>query len=211
MDRAKSVIEYYVLNNKLKNVIRTGWKNWKVNRERIESVAEHVYGCQALAIAMYSQYQYDINLEKVIYMLAIHELEEIIIGDLTYWQISSSDKLKSGHEAIKVILKDLLNKETIEQLILEFDERKTKEAKFAYHIDKLECDIQCKLYGEENCVDINHQEGNKVYLDPRVQELLKQENGDWAKMWIEYDRSKQEDDKNFLEVLNYVKDNKISR
>ena len=44
MTKEERVIKYYVLCNKLKNVIRTGWLNWKVNQDRIESVAEHIYG-----------------------------------------------------------------------------------------------------------------------------------------------------------------------
>lgn len=74
MEKAEKVINYYVLCNKLKNVIRTGWLNWNVQRERLESVAEHIYGVQMLAIAMKSEYGYEIDIQKVIYMLAIHEL-----------------------------------------------------------------------------------------------------------------------------------------
>ena len=37
----------------------------------------------------------------------------------------------------------------IEELFLEFDAHETKEAKFAYMCDKLECDLQCKLYDQE--------------------------------------------------------------
>ena len=44
MSKEENVLKYYVLCNKLKNVIRTGWLNWNVNRERLESIAEHVYG-----------------------------------------------------------------------------------------------------------------------------------------------------------------------
>ena len=33
--REEKVIKYYVLCNKLKDVIRTGWKNWNIKRERI--------------------------------------------------------------------------------------------------------------------------------------------------------------------------------
>ena len=44
MSKAKNVIRYYVLCNKLKDVIRTGWKDWNVKRDRVESVAEHIYG-----------------------------------------------------------------------------------------------------------------------------------------------------------------------
>ena len=35
MNREKSVIDFYVLTNKLKNVIRTGWLNWHVNSDRV--------------------------------------------------------------------------------------------------------------------------------------------------------------------------------
>ena len=52
MEREERVLGYYVLCNKLKDLIRTGWKNWNVDRDRIESVAEHIYGTQQLAIAM---------------------------------------------------------------------------------------------------------------------------------------------------------------
>ena len=43
---------------------RTGWKTWNVKRDRLESVAEHVYGVQMLAIAMKSEYSYDIDINK---------------------------------------------------------------------------------------------------------------------------------------------------
>lgn len=88
MSKEQNVINYYVLCNKLKNVIRTGWKDWNVHRDRIESVAEHIYGVQMLAIAMQSEFEYDIDIEKVIFMLAIHEIGETVIGDLTQFQIS---------------------------------------------------------------------------------------------------------------------------
>jgi putative hydrolase of HD superfamily len=74
MGKERKVINYYVLCNKLKNLIRTGWKTWHVHRERLESVAEHIFGVQMLAIAMKSEYEYDIDISKVIMMIAIHEL-----------------------------------------------------------------------------------------------------------------------------------------
>jgi putative hydrolase of HD superfamily len=74
MGKEEKVINYYVLCNKLKNVIRTGRKDWNVQRERLESVAEHIFGVQMLAIAMKSEYNYDVDILKVIMMIAIHEL-----------------------------------------------------------------------------------------------------------------------------------------
>ena len=71
MKKEEKVINYYIICNRLKNVIRKGWKVWNVQRDRVESVAEHIFGVQMLAIAMKSEYQYDIDLLKVILMLAV--------------------------------------------------------------------------------------------------------------------------------------------
>lgn len=206
--KEKNIIEYYVLCNKLKNIIRTGWLDWKVKRKRIESVAEHIFGTQMLAIAVYSEYNYDIDIKKVILMLALHELEEIKIGDLTPFQITKKEKKKIGKKAVKEIVKNLNIKENIENIIDEFDARTTKEALFAHHIDKLECDLQCKLYDEENCVDINNQEKNKAYHDKEVQEYIKSEKS-WSNMWINYDKKVYNYDKNFESILDYALENDI--
>ena len=208
MYKEENVIKYYVLCNKLKNVIRTGWMDWKVQRDRIESVAEHIFGVQMLAIAMKSEFEYDIDIMKVIYMLAIHELGETVIGDLTQFQIDKTQKEKIEHEAVHKILSSLIDGEQIEKLFLEFDAHKTPEAMFAYQCDKLECDIQCKLYDLEKCVDLAHQEGNNTTNDETVKKLL-DSGKSWSDMWLEFGQSKYPYDKNFLAVSNYVKDNNI--
>ena len=208
MSKEENVLRYYVLCNKLKDIVRTGWKNWSVEKERLESIAEHIYGTQMLAIAMKSEYQYDIDIEKVILMLAVHELEEIVIGDLTLFQITKKEKEKKGHIAIEKVLDGLLDKEKIKELIIEFDERKTKEALFAYQCDKLECDIQCKIYDEENCVDLNEQQSNKSFYDEKVKELLEREKN-WSGMWFMFGQNKYSYDENFTSVSNYAKDNSI--
>ena len=210
MEKAESVVKYYVLCSKLKDLIRTGWKDWKVKRTRIESVAEHIYGVQMLAIAMKSQYDYNIDIYKVILMLAIHELEEIYIGDLTLFQISKEEKAKLGHEAIIKVLDGLISKEELMNLILEFDERKTPEAIFAYQCDKLECDLQSKLYDEEGCVDLNNQSGNHSYENEHVQELLKQESS-WSGMWLTFGQAQYNYDKHFTAISNYAKENNIRK
>lgn len=40
-------------------------------------------------------------------MLALHELEEIVIGDLTQFQISREEKARLGHEAVRDVLSPL--------------------------------------------------------------------------------------------------------
>lgn len=210
MTKKENVINYYVLCNKLKNVIRTGWKDWNVQSDRIESVAEHIFGVQMLALAMYSEYQYDIDIMKVIFMLAVHELGETVIGDLTQFQISKEEKEKIEHEAVHKILSGLLDGEYIEKLFLEFDSHSTKEAMFAYQCDKLECDLQSKLYDEEGCVDLNKQDGNDTMNNSIVKELL--DSGcSWSSMWLQFGQKIYPYDENFRAVSNYALNNNISK
>ena len=209
MLKEERVTNYYVVCNKLKDIIRTGWKNWRVKRERIESVAEHIFGVQMLALAMKSEYQYDIDIMKVIYMIAIHELGEAIIGDLTQFQISKEEKEKIEHEAMHTILNGLLDGPQIEQLFLEFDAHSTKEAMFAYQCDKLECDLQSKLYDEEGCVDLNKQD-NDALENERVQTLLKT-GMNWSTMWLLYGQQVYPYDENFKAVSDYAINHKISK
>lgn len=210
MLKEEKVINYYVLCNKLKDVIRTGWQDWKVKRDRIESVAEHIYGVEMLAIAMKSEFQYDVDIMKVIFMIAIHELGETVIGDLTQFQITKEEKEKIEHEAVHQILKDLLDGEQIENLFLEFDAHETKEALFAYQCDKLECDLQCKLYDEEKLVDLNNQEGNKTINDSKVKNLLLEDKS-WSEMWLQYGQKSYPYDDNFISVSNYAMHNLIKK
>lgn len=49
-------------------------------------------------------------------MLAIHELGETIIGDLTQFQISHEEKEKQEHEAVANILRGLIDGKQIEEL-----------------------------------------------------------------------------------------------
>lgn len=210
MEKAKKVLEFYTLTNKLKNIIRTGWLNWHVSADRVESVAEHIYGTQMLALAMYSEYGYsELNIEKVMYMLALHELEETIIGDLTYHDISKEEKEKIGHAAVEKIVSNLLSGNEIKELIYEFDSRQTKEAQFAYYCDKLECDLQCKLYDENHFVKPENQLPSDNHNEEVMSKLFAGTTT-WSKSWMLHDRPLYIADNNFIEVLDYALENNIS-
>lgn len=210
MSKEENVIKYYVMCNKLKNVIRTGWKTWNVERERVESVAEHIFGVQMLAIAMKSEYEYDIDIMKVVFMLAVHELGEIVIGDLTMFEISKEEKAKREKEAVHKILCGLLDGKEIENLFTEFDSHSTKEAMFAYQCDKLECDLQSRLYDEEGCVDLNKQESNDLLENELVKKLLSEEKS-WSGMWLRFGQTVYPYDDNFKNVSKYALNNSISK
>lgn len=204
LSKPEIVVEYYVLCHKLKNTIRTGWERWDVKADRLESVAEHVYGVMMLAVVMQSEYQYNLDFGKALFMIAIHELEEIAIGDLTPFDIDQDEKKWLGHEAVADILKNLADRDNIMNLVLEFDEGKSAEAKFARQCDKLEASLQCKIYDNPRNFSLHGQEDIPIVANDRVRELLR-DSGSWSSAWIEFCEERTGFDKNFLEVSNYIK------
>ena len=207
MTKEEKVVSSYILMNKLKAVVRTGWKDWNVEKERVESIAEHIYGVQQLAIIMYLTYKEeykDLDLNKVILMLAIHETEEAFIGDITMFQKERATKEERGHNAIHEYFSRFIDGEKIEQVILEFDKKETNEAKFAYQCDKLECDLQAALYNDY--VDLNNQDNNPTSKNSKVKELLDQ-GMSFGEMWIQFGQELYPYDNNFRNVSKYAKKN----
>lgn len=113
-NKIKNLLQFYLLAIELKDKIRSGWKVWNIDRQRVESVAEHIYGTCILAISIDSQFELDIDLYKVIIMLVLHEIEEIKIGDLTpFDKVTKEEKRKIGKQAVEEVLSTLDKKYNI--------------------------------------------------------------------------------------------------
>ena len=208
-NKIKNLLQFYLLATELKDKIRSGWKVWNIDRQRVESVAEHIYGTCILAISIDSQFELDIDLYKVIIMLVLHEIEEIKIGDLTpFDKVTKEEKRKIGKQAVEEVLITLDKKVQYIELIEEFENMKTNESMFAKMCDKLEADIQCKLYCEENCIDINKKENAYLLKDSRVQKLLQNGEKTVADLFIENDRPIYKE-KIFENIADYIKSNDL--
>lgn len=207
--KIKNLLKFYLLATQLKDKIRRGWEIWNIDRERIESVAEHIYGTCILAIAIDSEFDLNIDLYKVIMMLVLHEIEEVKIGDLTPWdKVTKEEKRRLGKQAVQEVLDTLTKKVTYIELIEEFENMETKESIFAKMCDKLEADIQCKLYCEENSVDIHRKENEHLLDDTRVKNLLNKGEKTVADLFIENDRPVFTE-KVFEDIADFIKKNDL--
>ena len=103
-ERLDDAMRFYLLATQLKYKIRSGWDetHWNVGKERLESIAEHVYGTCILALSINSEFETNLDINKVVKMLVIHELGEVVIGDITpFDNITPEEKMEKEHEAIK--------------------------------------------------------------------------------------------------------------
>lgn len=208
-EKLKNSMRFYMLATQLKYKIRSGWdkSHWNVSKDRVESIAEHVYGTCILALSIDSEFKTNLDINKVIKMLVLHELGEVIIGDITpFDNITPEEKMKKEHEAMREVIGDLVNQEEFLSLLFEFDEKKTKEAIFAHHCDKLEADIQAKVYQDMGCQHpLDEQEDNVVFKSNKVQQMVNDGAQTAFDIWYEWDKSLYYDDEDFARLLDYVR------
>ena len=177
MNKNNNIINFYLLANKLKEKVRQGWIEMNISKERLESVAEHIYGCLNLAIAIDSEYKLDLDMYKVLRMLTLHEIEEILMGDLTIRSITPIDnKIEFGKKCVHEVVKDLIDAKEIEKLLDEF------QGAFSY--ERAREDLP--FYGA------------------RADEIDKKSKTA-SDFWIEYDRPKYDDDEIFKNLISDIK------
>ena len=122
-------------------------------------------------------------------MLTLHEIEEVKIGDLTpFDKITAEEKRKIGKKAVEEVLGPLNKGINYIEIIEEFEKLETKEAKFAKMCDKLEADIQAKIYCEEKSIDMYNDKNAHLLQDDRIKGLIEKGAKSVADLYIEYDR-----------------------
>jgi len=128
---------------KLKDEPRRGWK-FKARVKHPESVADHTYGVAILAMLFADERGLDS--EKCMKMALLHDLSEVITGDLMPGE--DSNKRVEEDKAIRKLLKMLPNNISKQYLAIwkEFNQGKSKEAKLVHVLDKLEMVIQASRY-----------------------------------------------------------------
>ena len=191
----KKIIEYYLAANKLKNVLRTGWLELKVSSDRIESVAEHIYGCLVLAIALESEYKLDLDMLKVMKMITLKELKKVNLKETTTRDYLKPDyKEESISDAISNITNGLLKHDEIVALMKEYEENQSKEAKFVYQLSKIEADLQAKIYDLDGYMAMEDAKEDAKYFGEELASEIIPQMKNASDSFILYDRRLYTDD-----------------
>lgn len=207
--KCEEIFKFYYLNTRLKDKVRTGWdkNHWNVSSDRVETVSEHVVGTFGLALALSSEFGYKFDVDKMMKMIPIHETGETIIGDITPFDgITPEQKKKLEHLAMQDALGKLEKRKKLLSLLYEFDDQKTPEAKCAHYCDKIEADLQSKIYQEKGLHhSLDDQENNCVFKSSKVQKMLENGAKDVFDIWYEWDKKIYENDLEFPEFMNILK------
>lgn len=145
LHEAAQILRFYGLSEALKKEMRHSW----LSNGRQESVAEHTWSLSLLAVLMHPYLSEEINLRRVLGMIAVHDLAEVKTGDIPYFEASARKEEKAAREldAMRALAKELPQDagELIVSLWTEFESGATPEAKFARALDHLEVQAQHNL------------------------------------------------------------------
>ncbi len=135
----------------LKSIPRSGWIQSDIPAIGVESIAAHSFGMSILILYLRPQLvEADINIERCLNMAIIHDLAEVIVGDITPLdQVSASDKYLAEAAAFQRIVQDVNGGDHLKQVWDEFEAEHTPESQLVKRMDKLDMLIQAYLYEKQ--------------------------------------------------------------
>ena len=140
-EKLEKQLQFIVEIDKVKNIFR---KSKLFDGNRFENDAEHSWTICIMALLLKEYADFPVNIEKVIYMLLIHDIVEIDTGDILLYERNPNEiQIKEKMAAERIF--GLLNGEQKYYFISlweEFEERESNEAKFACVFDRIEPLIQ---------------------------------------------------------------------
>lgn len=147
----KGIEEFYRIYIELEQVKRAGWVIRNVPAERLESVADHTLQVVMLAATFCHEFDLKFDMSKVLQMSFIHDLGEVIIGDVPEIDKNYASKKEKEKSAVTKLLSPLSKDVSSFYLSLwtEMDEKQTPIAKFVHQVDKIDAVMKAKIYSEE--------------------------------------------------------------
>ncbi|MEM9326291.1 MAG: HD domain-containing protein [Bacteroidota bacterium] len=135
-----AILDFLKIAERLKSTIRSA----HTATGRQESVAEHTWRLCLMGALLHPYYP-ELDLSRLLKILLIHDMGEIINGDIpAIYQDPNQDKTSEERMDFLQVLSPLPERQQEELLLLwdEYNEVKTPEAKVAKAIDKLETLLQ---------------------------------------------------------------------
>jgi putative hydrolase of HD superfamily len=153
---AEKVLGFLPLAERLKCELRHSW----LSDGRRESVAEHTWFIALMALLTYRRLDEPVSLDRVLSMAIVHDLAEVEVGDIPYFETGDRKAQKAELElaAINRIAAMLPAPEgdVVRQLWLEFEDGQTPESRFVRALDHLEVQVQHNLADISTWEPIEH-------------------------------------------------------
>ncbi len=196
------IISFYYDICNLKSTIRTGWGEVGIPKDKIESVADHVFGCMGLAMVIASEKDYNnLDLLKVFKMLV---LKEVIKGMTTEISITSADSNSNKRDIIVKLTDGLKDQQEYLAIYDECVACETEEAKFVLYVSKLESDLQAKKYELDGDFTLEHAIADVNNYPEDIKKDILPNMKKASDGWLMYDRRYYNEDPIFVSLSDDI-------
>lgn len=161
MEEVNQLLNFMVEVEKLKGVSR---KTMPIGLNRYENSAEHSWHVSLMALLLKDYSDEEIDINRVIKMLLIHDLGEIEAGDKIVYQNEFEEVKQKEYQGIKALVSLLPESLANDMMSLwvELEKGVSPEAKFAKAIDRVP-PLLHNIYGEANSWKTHKVPKEKVY------------------------------------------------
>lgn len=161
MSDIKQILNFMVEVEKLKSVLR---KTKPVGHTRYENSAEHSWHVSLMALLLKDHADDEIDINRVIKMLLIHDLGEIEAGDTIIYASETTELKQQESQGIQKLFALLPDEMQVEfnSLWLEFETGVTNDAKFAKAIDRVP-PLLHNIHGEGHSWKLHNIPKEKVF------------------------------------------------
>jgi len=161
MQEIQQIFDFIIEIEKLKDVYR---KTKPVGLERFENSAEHSWHVSLCALMLKEYANEEINIDRVIKMLLLHDLGEIDAGDTIVYDSHTTEVKEQEDAGFRRILQLLPEEQQNDYLILweEFENAQTPDAKYAKAIDRIP-PLLHNLHGEGHSWKTHNISKEKVF------------------------------------------------
>ena len=169
MENIQKIFDFIIEIEKLKDVYR---KTKPVGLERFENSAEHSWHVCLCALMLKEYANEEIDIDRVIKMLLLHDIGEIDAGDTIVYDSQNKETKEKEDAGFKRVLMLLPQEQQQEYLSLweEFEEAQTPNAKYAKAIDRIP-PLLHNLHGEGHSWKTHNISKEKVFtLNSKIQD-----------------------------------------
>ncbi len=147
----------YLLFDMLGDLKRSGPIQWQVDRSRTTDIKDHVFDLIIKIRILKPYLPKFIDTEKMMDYAIVHDLAEIITGDITTFEgVTKKEKVRVERIATNYLISEYGDVMNYKNLVNNFNNLSDIEAKILHMLDKVSSSIEFMKYDYEHKVDMDN-------------------------------------------------------
>lgn len=155
----KKLARLFLTFDMLGDLKRSGPIQWQIDRFRTSDIKDHVFDLISEIRLLKPYLPKYINTERMIDYAIVHDLAEVITGDITTFEgVSKEEKARVDKLATDYLIETYGDTGNIKNLLSSYERRDTIEAVTLHMLDKISSSIEFLKYDCESKVDMDNPE-----------------------------------------------------